>query len=284
MMVSCHFSDIVSRMAAIMVVSLCPFVLDAQGQSMVGMLPSQSTVVEGFSFGAGFSSAIDEYLSPNRYRGLSFDIRKDRLSNRGDEKTFRYSRNRTSFSAGDLKNRTGNGLELGASGQLVHVWEASLIHFSNYDLLLGPSMGIGIDALYNPRNSNNPANVHGWISAGIGLESMFRFRLWHYPFALDASLSLPVAGVFFVPEYNMPYYILFEEKLYGKALHFMNPFNVTKLNHDVSLFIPVGRNQLSVSMTVDVLAHRLGGNVARFNHYICGVGYVHRFERKYNGR
>ena len=281
---SFHFSDACTKVSAIILMALTPLVLDAQRMPMTGVLPSENEVVDGFSVGGGTAFALDEYLSPNEYLGFSIGARLDRMSGRGEGKLFVYSRNRTSFSFGDMRNVAGNGRELEATVGMFHVWETPLVHYRHYDLLAGPSVGGSIDALYNLRNSNNPANVHGWIAVGVGFDSMFRFRVGHLPLALDASVNMPVAGVFFVPEYNLPYYLLFEESLYGKAIHFMNPFNVTFLTHDVSLFVPVGRNQLSLSMSIDYMIHCLSGNATAINHYRFALGYVHRFERKYNGR
>ncbi|MBO4268728.1 MAG: DUF3316 domain-containing protein [Bacteroidaceae bacterium] len=281
---SCLFSDSIFRKVATVLLLTHSFFLNAQTFPMAGVLPSENEVVEGISVGAGRSSVTDEYLSPNLYSGFSIEARQDRMGSRGDDRLFRYSRNRSSLSASHLRNDTGNGVQLEAAAVLVHVRETQLLHYKYYDLLFGPSAMGGLDAIYNLRNSNNPANVHGWIAAGVGADSMFRFRMCKRQLALDASVSMPVIGVFFAPEYNLPYYLLYEEGLYGKALHFMHPFNVSVFSHDVALFVPMGRNQLSLSMSFDIMAHRLGGNYAGITHSRFSLGYVHRFERKYNGR
>lgn len=278
------FSDKAFRVVVILLMALRFQNLDAQQATMVGILPSENEVVENISAGVGFSSALDEYLSPITYSGFSVEAKEDRMTGRGEGQLFRYSHNRSSLSFSDMKNSPRNGSQLEMAGNIVHVWEIPLLHYRSYDLLCGPSAGGGVDVMYNLRNSNNPANVHGWMAVGLGADSMFRFRAGRIPLALEAFLSLPVAGIFFVPDYNLPYYMIFEDGLYGKALHFMNPFNVILLNQDVALSVPVGRNQLSVSMSFDFMAHKLGGNNAEISHAVFGIGYVHRFERKYNGR
>ena len=281
---SCRFSEPVFRITAAVMVLGHPFILNAQTSPMAGVLPSVNEVVECLSVGVGHSAVVDEYLSPNLYSGLSVVTRQDRMGYRGSEKLFQYYRTSSSLSASHLGNSTGNGVQIEAAAVMTRVWERQLLHYKYYDLLLGPSVTGGLDAIYNLRNSNNPANVHGWIAAGAGADSMFRFRLWKRQLALDASVSMPLMGLFFVPEYNLPYYLLYEERLYGKALHFMHPFNVTVLSHDLALFVPMGRNQLSLSFSFDIMSHRLGGNDSGICHSRFNLGYVHRFERKYNGR
>jgi hypothetical protein len=82
----------------------------------------------------------------------------------------------------------------------------------------------------------------------------------------------------------MPYYMLVEKGLYGKAIHFMCPINAPTSYNDVALLIPLGRNQLSVSLSADMTSDNMGGKRTQITHYQFGVGYVHRFEQKYNGR
>lgn len=279
-----HFFEVLPRLASIFLIVLFATVVNAQNATMVGILPSEKEVVEDFSVRAGMGSATDEYLSPNEYNGFSIGFKLDRMSSRNEKKMFCYSKNRSSLLFCDMKNKAGNGVQLEMAGSIVHVWEAPLLHYRNYDLLAGPSVCGSIDALYNLRNSNNPANVHGMLAAGLEFDNLFRFKVGRLPIALDASFNMPLTGIFFVPEYNLPYYLLFEERLYGKTIHFMSPFNVTCLYNDVAFFFPVGKNQLSLSMSMDCTVHNLGGNATVISHCLFGLGYVHRFEHKYNGR
>lgn len=252
--------------------------------SMTGVLPQPFQVVETISIGTGFSEALDEYLSPNTYHGGSFVFRNDRLYCSETEKYFRYGRSRNSLIASLMTNEAGNGSQIEIMGNMFHSWEKPLLQYSRYDLLAGPSVMGTYGVLWNLRNSNNPASAQGWLAAGVGVDNIFRFRIGRLPVALWATLWMPLAGARFAVDYDMPYYMLVEKGLYGKAIHFMCPINAPTSYNDVALLIPLGRNQLSVSLSADMTSDNMGGKRTQITHYQFGVGYVHRFEQKYNGR
>lgn len=269
----------------ILLLLVIPASIQAQETSMVGVLPWPGEVVSSLSAGIGHTSAKDEFLSPLKYGGTAFSLSEDRWTAIGSgPNIFRILRTHNSLLFSSMKNDTGSGSMLQFMADVNCMWGCPFHHTDMFDFIVGPVGMLDIGALWNRRNSNNPANIEGNLALGAGAESTCRFSLWSYPMALQATLFIPVAGIGFAPDYDQPYWLMYTGSQYGRTLHFVHPFNCPSVCYDMSLNLPVKGGQVRLGWTADYTTNKLGGNRTRISHNMFNLGYVYRFERKYNGR
>lgn len=76
-------------------------------------------------------------------------------------------------------------------------------------LALGGSTGVDLGCLYNARNGNNPASAKAAWTVNLTGFASWRTRLWRLPVTLTYQPTLPVAGVFFAPDYGELYYEIY---------------------------------------------------------------------------
>ena len=277
--VSFRFSELA---LALMLVPAC---VRAQEQSAVGVMPAPHQVVSSLSAGVGHTKAMDGFLSPLEYDGTAFSLSEDRVAAiGGEESIFRFLRTHNSLLFSSMKNETGGGSTLQFMADANCMWGWPALHTDIFDLIAGPVAMLDIGALWNRRNSNNPANVEGNLSLGAGADGTLRFRLRSYPMALQGTLFIPLSGIGFAPDYDQPYWIMYTGSQYGRTLHFTHMFNNPSVTCDMALCLPVKNGQVRMGWTADYSTDKLGGNRTRISHNMFNLGYAYRFERKYNGR
>ena len=161
---------------------------------------------QSFLIGMGQSSTYDSYLSPLKYSGWNIGLMGEQM------KTTRLLKGRFStqelfyLEFADTKNPTKSGESYAGSlnynystfyrfnpGRKLQLW-AGL----QGDFLLG--------AIYNQRNSNNPANAKVDLNLNLSGMAAYRFRIWRQAVQLRYQLNLPFLGTLFSPEFGQSYY------------------------------------------------------------------------------
>lgn len=278
MTVSCRCSDRLSTV--LLAVLLTVFSLQAMAQRKVWTLPQNEETYRALSVTGGTTFARDTYLSASRYHGWAVGFENDSWSGLDPLNNFRYVRSYSSMFFSSLKNRVdgGSSMELGGSAYMAFMWPA--VTSSACDLLIGPAIMAEGDVIYNQQNSNNPANFTGYLGGGLCVDNTFRFRIFRYPMALQATLYVPLAGIGFAPDYDQPYYFMYKYGTFGKALHFITPFNNPALTQQVALLLPCRDNLIRVGYSFDFLANSLGGHSRSIGSGMFTLGCVYRFQNK----
>lgn len=265
---------------ALVSVLLVIFPLQARSQRSAWSLPQEQETVRVRSVAGGYAFARDTYLSASRYSGWAFGFEDDSWTVIKPDGIFKYGRMHYNMFFSPMKNRVdgGNTIEAGGCNYTAFMWPA--VEHSRCDLLIGPALLMELGALYNLQNSNNPVNAEGYIGGGVCVDNTFRFSLFRYPMALQATLYLPLAGIGFAPDYDQPYYYMYKYGDFEKALHFISPFNNRSLTQQIALVFPLHGNRFRVGYTFDYTGNNLGGHARRIGNGMLTLGYAMRLQYK----
>lgn len=275
---SCRCSNGLTAVLAAVLMSLLP--LQAMAQRKAWVLPGEEETFRVFSVAGGTTFARDTYLSASRYNGWAVGFENDSWSGSTPEKRFSYVRNYSSLFFSPLTNRLkgGSTLEAGGSDYLSFMYPA--VSCSACDLLIGPAVMFEGVVLYNEQNSNNPVNFSGYMGAGLCVDNTFRFSLFRYPMALQATLYVPIAGIGFAPDYDQPYYYMYKYGGFDKALHFITPFNNPAAMQQVAMILPCRGNLIRLGYSFDYSGNHLGGHSRNIGTGLFSIGCVYRFQSK----
>ena len=276
---SCRCSKRLSSVLAAVLLAVFP--LQAFAQQKAWELPQYKETVSSVSIAGGTSFARDTYISASRYSGWAVGLEGDSWRGKDPDKLFSFGRSYGSVFFSSLKNRLkgGSTLELGGVYREAFLWPT--VQCDQCDLLIGPMVTGEGELLWNRQySSNNPVTFSGYLAAGICVDNTFRFSLWRYPMALQASLYMPLAGLGFAPDYDQTYYYMYEYGDWGKTLHFITPFNNPALTQQVALILPCRGSRIRVGYSFDYMGNSLGGHSRGLGNGMFTLGCVYRFESK----
>ncbi len=268
------------RVGSLLLLLLALLPLSAAGQRNSWSLPGYRETVRAGSLTFGSAFARDTYLSASSYDGWAVGLESDSWTGYKPSGLFRYGRLHSSLLFSSMTNSLNGGstLELMSSVHYGFMWPA--VQSDADDLLIGPAVLFELGALYNRQNGNNPANAEGYLGAGLCLDNTFRFNMFNREMAFLTTLYIPFAGMGFAPDYDQPYWFIYRYSEYGKALHFITPFNNPAVVGQLALAVPVGKSRIKVGYTFDYTSNRLGGHNRRIANSLFSVGFVRRFQIK----
>lgn len=254
--------------------------LRASAQRKAWVMPQYQETMSIGSAAVGYAFARDTYLSASRYDGWAVGFENDIWTGYDPDRIFRYGRTHASLFFSPMTNRNDGGstMEMGGCDYAGFLWPA--VESSMCDLLIGPAAMFELGILYNQQNSNNPVNMEGYVGAGVCVDNTFRFSLFRYGMAFQATLYMPLAGMGFAPDYDQPYWYMYRYGEYGKALHFITPFNNTTIMQQVGLIFPVKRSRLRVGYTFNYTGNSLGGHSRSIGNGMFTIGCAMRFQTK----
>lgn len=256
------------------------FPLQAMAQRIVLNMPQYTETVRATSIALGTVSARDTYLSGSTYRGYAFGIENDAWTGYEPSRLFSQGRMHYDILFGLMDNPNGGGSTMAFSGREYagFMWHA--LKYSKYDLLAGPAVMCELGLLYNQQNSNNPVNFEGYVGGGVCVDNTLRFRYFGYDMAFQATFYAPLAGMSFAPDYDQPYYYIFRYSEYGKALHFITPFNNVAFTQQMALVLPIRDNRLRLGFSFDGIRNNLGGHTRFMVNSMFTVGFAMRYQTK----
>lgn len=191
-------------------------------------------VMSVFTAEAGHASQLDTYVSPVTYRGAAMRLGYERMQ------AMRFSPLKwvMQVEAGveyDLThNSAGNHTShaLAADAKWAMLRRIGRSPLPGLQLQAGFSTQLRGGVIYNPINSNNvvAAKIH-WSVGATALAAYTVNRGGRVPVTLRYQATLPVAGVFFSPEYDESYYEIYVGNRKGLANFgwWGNRFDMTNL-------------------------------------------------------
>lgn len=232
----------------------------------------------GLTFGFGITNVFDSYLSPLEYSGQELRIQKETIRQTTLSSGNIFVQNLLTAHVSHSENTSGNGnmYEGLISWNLNYLYK---LHGSNrLQFLIGPSFGLNGGAIYNKRNSNNPAQAK--VSADIAASAMalYKFHLLKKDFVLRYQLSLPLLGAMFSPEYGESYYEIFELKHSGKHVCLTNPVNAPSLRQQLTLDFTVKNNQIRIGYSGDILQSNVNQIKSHVWSHAIMIGFVKNFQ------
>ena len=162
-----------------------------------------------FTVEAGYASVHDSYLTPITYDGWDLAMGYEAMrSLRADKWLWQLQ---VGADYNNVENKAHNNTLHKLVGDITfdmqRQWRG--VFSPRLNLAVGPMTQLRAGIIYDEVNSNNPVSVRAHWNVGVtGMASMDT-RFWRLPVTLRYQLQLPVAGVFFAPEYDESYYEIY---------------------------------------------------------------------------
>ena len=169
------------------------------------VLPNQSV----FMFDVGYASIHDSYLTPITYDGIDLGLTYEatRHVRKGQWLWQLQVGADYNYVENPAQNNDMHKVMGDISFDMQRCWRGVLSPKLNFSV--GPMTQVRAGIVYDAVNSNNPVTVRAHANAGAAGIAWFNTRLGHKPITLRYQVQLPVAGVFFAPEYDESYYEIY---------------------------------------------------------------------------
>lgn len=187
-------------------------------------IPPLRPVTSAYMLETGSSSVADSYLSPITYRGWNAAFAYERMqAMKFDPDNWVMQLNaRIEIDRG--RNHADNATTWRIDGTfswgMLRRWHP----LPALTIAAGGSTGIDAGCIYNPRNSNNPASAKLAWTVNATAYAAYNLRVGRLPVTLRYQPTLPLAGIFFAPEYDELYYEIYLGNHDG-LVHFAWPGN-----------------------------------------------------------
>lgn len=188
----------------------------------------------------GHEEARDNYLSLVRFSGTGVSLSGEW------EKMFPSSPDRIGMRFdGDLgvgsmlnggRTQRMYDLDAGFGWGMFRKW----VPDESWSLKLGGRCGIGAGMLYLMGNGNNPVSARGVIDLSLTGSVSYSFRIRSKRLSVCDSFRIPVAGLFFSPQYGESYYEIYLGNRRG-LVHFGYPGNRFCICNRLSVAYPFRR-------------------------------------------
>ena len=196
------------------------------------------------SLSVGRAHLHDDYLSLGNYRGYELGLFYERMRALPYGGGRWVMRHRLEVSAAKALNAIKNGKMIAAGvtygyGQL-YTWRLPC----GLKIGSGGEIALSGGALYNARNSNNPAAAKASLTVGLSEMLSYTWRIAGFPLTLRYHMTLPVLGAYFAPAFGESYYEIFYLKNHRHIVHFGAWHNSFDISNMVTVEIPAGRSAL----------------------------------------
>lgn len=233
----------------------------------------------GLTVGVGATSVLDSYLSPLEYKGQEIRLQRETLRKTTLSDGKIYVQTLFNAHVSHTENHTGNGEMI--EGLLN--WDLSYLYrfpslTRKLTLLAGPTLELNGGAIYNRRNSNNPAQAK--VSAQLAATGMllYGFHAVKRDFLLRYQATLPLAGVMFSPEYGESYYEIFQLKHGGHHVCLTTPVSAPSMRQTLSLDFPVKNTLVRVSYIGDIQQSQVNHIKSHVWSHAFLLGFVKNFQ------
>ncbi|MDE6361048.1 MAG: DUF3316 domain-containing protein [Muribaculaceae bacterium] len=230
-------------------------------------------VSSAYMLEGGSSHLLDTYLSPLKYTGW--------------HTAFTYERRQAmKFSPEKWRQQLDLGVEINSAGNparnasllygnLSAAWSMSRLWRLPYRLRVtagGRAEG-NLGGIYSNRNGNNPAALKTDISLGLTASLGWDVRVWRLPVALRWQTSMPLAGVFFSPQYDELYYEIYLGNSHGLA-HFGWPGSMFRWDNLVTADLGLGNTSLRLGFRSRIYSTEVNHVTTRTFSYSFVLGVV----------
>jgi len=228
-------------------------------------------VNSSYMLDAGSSHLADTYLSPLKYTGWHAAFRYERLQ------AMKFSADKwrqqlmlgieADYGDNPAKNATMLYGNVSASWGMLRVWHLPY----RLSVAVGGSAGAHLGGVYNDRNGNNPASAKADITVnGTGYVT-WNTCLWRMPVMLRWQTTVPLAGVFFSPEYDELYYEIYLGNHSG-LVHGAWPGNYFRWENLVSADLDFATTRVRVGFRSEVLSSEVNHITTRIFSYSFVLG------------
>ena len=162
-----------------------------------------------FTVDVGYASVHDSYLTPITYDGLDLGLSFEAIKPCGAHPWLWQLNVGADYNY--VENPAKNNDLYKVMGDLSFNMQREWLGVLNPRLCVsaGPMTQLRAGILYDAVNSNNPVSLRAHWNVGATAMAWLNVRLWRKTITLRYQAQLPVAGVFFAPEYDESYYEIY---------------------------------------------------------------------------
>lgn len=154
------------------------------------------------SIGIGSSSMYDTYLSPLKYKGYSLRLLNERMKKRKWFNNNFTSQQLIELEFSSTENPAKNADEYSFLVAYTFGGHYHLLRTDKFRFSAGGLWNITGGALYNQRNSNNPASARAFTNVHLSAIAFYNWK----SVTFRGQLDTPLFGMLFSPEYSQSYY------------------------------------------------------------------------------
>lgn len=235
--------------------------------------PQLRPVLSAYTIEAGSAHKAQTYLSPLKYRGwaTAFGYERIQAMRFAPQQWVMQLQTRLEIASTQNPARNATMWDLGLEAR----W-GMMRRFNTapgWTFLAGASTGIGLGCLYNARNSNNPIAAKATWAVNATGAAVWNGSLKKLPVCLRYQAEIPLAGMFFAPEYGELYYEIYLGNNKG-LLRGAWPGNYFGLNNYLSADLRFGGTTLRLGYRCNILSSKASHNVSRSVEHLAVVGIV----------
>jgi len=228
-------------------------------------------VTSAYMFNIGGAKLVNTYLTPIKYSGVDFGFAYERMQ----AMKFDPDRWVMRLTASVDMNKTENPVRNADMWRLVGdvSWGMTYRWRLPFGIVVaaGGSTGIDLGCMYNPRNGNNPVAVEAaWTVNATGYAT-WQTKVGRIPVTLKYQPTIPVAGVFFSPDYGELFYEIYLGNHSGLA-HFAWWGSYFRMDNLLTADLHFGATALRLGFRSDLLSTKVNNIVTRAATYSAVVG------------
>ncbi len=228
-------------------------------------------VTSAYMFNIGGAKLVNTYLTPIKYSGIDFGFAYERMQ----AMKFDPDRWVMRLTASVDMNKTENPVRNADMWRLVGdvSWGMTYRWRLPFGIVVaaGGSTGIDLGCMYNPRNGNNPVAVEAaWTVNATGYAT-WQTKVGRIPVTLKYQPTVPVAGVFFSPDYGELFYEIYLGNHSGLA-HFAWWGSYFRMDNLLTADLHFGATALRLGFRSDLLSTKVNNIVTRAVTYSAVVG------------
>ena len=228
-------------------------------------------VTSAYMFNIGGAKLINTYLTPIKYSGLDFGFAYERMQ----AMKFDPEKWVMRLTASIDMNKTDNPVRNADMWRLVGdvSWGMTRRWQLPYDIVVaaGGSTGLDLGCIYNARNGNNPVAVEAaWTVNATGYVT-WKTKILNLPVTLKYQPTVPLAGVFFSPDYGELFYEIYLGNHSGLA-HFAWWGDYFRMDNLLTADLHFGSTALRVGFRSDLLSTKVNHIVTRVVTYSAVIG------------
>ena len=208
--------------------------------------------------GVGGIDILDTYLSQEKYTGTEVRYLSHTIREREGKPLSRLIVHQGFFDY--ARNRADNSNEIGGTYKfsygLLYGWN---LLDGNLNLRVGAMADLAVGFLYNPRNSNNPAQARFNLDLAPTAIAAYRFNAGRMPMAVRYEASSPLCGIMFSPNFGQSYYEIFSEGDYDHNVVPTTFVATPSLRQMLSLDLTLGKTTLRLGYMGDWRQSKVNG-------------------------
>lgn len=229
-------------------------------------------VTSAYCFEIGSASMADSYLTPLTYRGWSGAFAYERMQAMKFSPADWVMQLQARFELDRGRNGADNATMWRVSGDFEWGMFRRWTLAKGLTVAAGGSTGIDIGCLYNARNSNNPASAKAAWTVNVSGYGVWNTSVGRLPVTMRYQPTIPLAGIFFSPEYDELYYEIYLGNHDG-LVHFAWPGSRFAMTNLVTADLHFGSTSLRLGYRGTILSSKANNLVTNiYTHsFLIGV-------------